>query len=123
MSVDKVFGHFRTFARPDEVRADRAEKSGERAAYQALVRVAKARIGSWRDPNSAPYSRVETHSRGAAVRLIETLRADGYAADFHWHGTDDRVVVQFALAEEQLQRAHHDPRHGSACSSPYRRRS
>lgn len=109
--VDKVFGVFRTFPNPESLRRARVEVDAERFAYSQLVREAKLLIATWANANVQPYGKLSTNSKPAAIRLIETLRRDGYAADLHWHGRDPGACVQFALDERDLHRAHHDPRH------------
>ena len=109
--VDKVIGVFRTFMDPEAIRRSRAD---ERLAYERLVREAKRLIATWADANVQPYGKLNTSSQQAAIRLIETLRRDGYAADLHWHGRAPAACVQFALDERDLCRAHHDPRHPEA---------
>lgn len=110
-AVDKVFGVFHTFPNPEKLRRVRTEANAEQQAYAQLVAEAKRSIATWSNANVKPYGKVSTSNKRAAIRLIETLRRDGYAADLHWHGRDPDACVQFALHERDLCRAHHDPRH------------
>lgn len=110
-AVDKVFGVFRTFPNPENLRRARVEVDAEQRAYFQLVKEAKREIAAWSNANVEPYGKLTTSNKRAAIRLIETLRRDGYAADLHWHGRDPGACVQFALDERDLCRAHHDPRH------------
>jgi hypothetical protein len=110
-AVDKLFGVFRTFPNPGNLRRARGEVDAEQLVYEQLVREAKRLIATWPNANVEPYGKLHTSSKRAAIRLIETLRRDGYAADLHWHGRDPGACVQFALDERDLCRAHHDPRH------------
>lgn len=103
----------RIFPEPSDIQARRDEAGKAELIFAELVDQARTQIRSWEDPRNSTRGRVDTLNKRAAEMLIDALREDGYAADFHWHGSSPRNnghVVQFAFEESELCRAHHDPR-------------
>lgn len=104
--------HFsRIFPDPAKIRATRAKNVDTITDFRRLTEEATRAIKLWTNPEIEAFARVDTRNRRAAEMLVDALREDGYAADFHWHGDEhDKTVVQFAFDEADLQRCHHDPR-------------
>src|SRR5690606_12228429 len=107
---------FRIFPQPHVILDARKANNDTATAFQDLVTEARKSIESWKDPKNRCFSLLESANTRAAELLIDALRENGYAADFHWHGsrqcndTTEKVCIQFAFHENDLSRAHHDPR-------------
>lgn len=102
----------RLFPKIETVNLKRGVNNDAAAIFTELRVRVSSMISSWADPEIKPWGRVTTRNERAGELLIDALRDEGYAADWHWHGhnEDGGYMVQFALVESELNRAHHDPR-------------